>query len=59
VGGEWTEVLNTDAEQFGGSGSATGASRPSKGAQNGQPAYADVRVPPLGVLYLMPKAQEA
>jgi 1,4-alpha-glucan branching enzyme len=57
--GEWTEVLNTDAEQFGGSGVGNQQITAVEGAQNGQPAYADVRVPPLGVLYLMPKAQEA
>jgi 1,4-alpha-glucan branching enzyme len=52
-------VLNTDAEQFGGSGVGNLGITAIEGAQNGQPAYADVRVPPLGVLYLMPKAQEA
>lgn len=54
--GEWEEVLNTDAEEFGGSGVGNmGVVTAQEGAYHGQPAFADVRVPPLGVLYLMPK----
>ncbi|WP_026550368.1 1,4-alpha-glucan branching protein GlgB [Arthrobacter sp. Br18] len=53
--GEWTEVLNTDSEQYGGSGVGNfGTVMAVEGAHNGQPAYGDVRVPPLGVLYLKP-----
>ncbi|WP_434995977.1 1,4-alpha-glucan branching protein GlgB [Arthrobacter sp. Ld5] len=53
--GEWTEVLNTDSEEFGGSGVGnSGMVTAREGAHNGQPAYGDVRVPPLGVLYLKP-----
>ncbi|KNC18334.1 glycogen branching protein [Arthrobacter sp. RIT-PI-e] len=53
--GEWTEVLNTDSEEFGGSGVGNdGSVTAHEGAHNGQPAYGDVRVPPLGVLYLKP-----
>ncbi len=53
--GEWTEVLNTDSEEFGGSGVANAEHVTAhEGAHNGQPAYGDVRVPPLGVLYLKP-----
>ncbi|OUM43518.1 1,4-alpha-glucan branching protein GlgB [Arthrobacter sedimenti] len=55
--GEWTEVLNTDSEEFGGSGVGNrGLVTAHEGAHNGQPAYGDVRVPPLGVLYLKPAA---
>ncbi|MHA7210657.1 1,4-alpha-glucan branching protein GlgB [Arthrobacter sp. MDT1-65] len=53
--GEWTEVLNTDSAEFGGSGVGNaGPITAREGAHNGQPAYGDVRVPPLGVLYLKP-----
>jgi 1,4-alpha-glucan branching enzyme len=53
--GEWTEVLNTDSEEFGGSGVGnSGRVTAHEGAHNGQPAFGDVRVPPLGVLYLKP-----
>lgn len=51
--GQWTEVLNTDAEIYGGSG--VGNADPvqaSDGAWNGYPASAVITVPPLGVLYL-------
>ncbi|MBG6217981.1 1,4-alpha-glucan branching enzyme [Arthrobacter sp. CAN_A6] len=54
--GEWTEALNTDSEQYGGSGVGNqGVVTAVEGAHNGQPAYGDVRVPPLGVLYLVPR----
>ncbi len=53
--GEWTEVLNTDSAEFGGSGVGNASPITAReGAHNGQPAYGDVRVPPLGVLYLKP-----
>ncbi|MUK01388.1 1,4-alpha-glucan branching protein GlgB [Vibrio cholerae] len=53
--GDWTEVLNTDSEEFGGSGVGNlGVVTAHEGAHNGQPAFGDVRVPPLGVLYLKP-----
>ncbi len=55
--GEWAEALNTDSEEFGGSGVGNlGHVTAHEGAHNGQPAYADVRVPPLGVLFLVPAA---
>ncbi|MDO7868382.1 1,4-alpha-glucan branching protein GlgB [Nocardioides jiangxiensis] len=55
--GTWREVLNTDATPYGGSGvgnlgSVEAASRPWQG----QPASADVVVPPLGVVWLTPVA---
>jgi 1,4-alpha-glucan branching enzyme len=53
--GQWTELLNTDAEEFGGSGVGNrGGIEAIEGAHNGLPAYAELRVPPLGVLYLTP-----
>ncbi|MBJ2120902.1 1,4-alpha-glucan branching protein GlgB [Arthrobacter sp. MSA 4-2] len=57
--GEWAEVLNTDAEQFGGSGVGNGDITAIEGGHNGQPAHADLRVPPLGVLYLAPRTAKA
>ncbi|WP_298255101.1 1,4-alpha-glucan branching protein GlgB [uncultured Arthrobacter sp.] len=55
--GEWTEVLNTDSEEFGGSGVGNGGWITAvEGAHNGQPAYGDIRVPPLGALYFKPAA---
>ena len=54
--GDWEEVLNTDAEEFGGSGVGnSGGVTAVEGPWSGQPAYADLRVPPLGVVYLAPK----
>ncbi|MCD1145858.1 1,4-alpha-glucan branching protein GlgB [Kocuria sp. LUK] len=53
--GEWTEVLNTDAEHFGGSGVGNlGKVVAEEGAHNGKPASAVLTVPPLAVLYLKP-----
>ena len=51
--GEWTEVINSDAEVYGGSGvgnlgTVTAHSTPYAG----QPASATLRVPPLGTLWL-------
>ncbi|GAB3651905.1 1,4-alpha-glucan branching protein GlgB [Zhihengliuella somnathii] len=50
--GEWKQVLNTDAEEFGGSG-VTNPPLLTVEAEplHGQPASADVALPPLGVLY--------
>ncbi|MFD1214724.1 1,4-alpha-glucan branching protein GlgB, partial [Arthrobacter sp. GCM10027362] len=51
--GQWTEVLNTDAEMYGGSGVGNpGPVEAVEGAWNGYPASAVITVPPLGVLYL-------
>ncbi len=55
VAGAWTEALNTDAEEFGGSGVAnTGTLTADGPAHDGQPASVTVDLPPLGVLYLVP-----
>jgi 1,4-alpha-glucan branching enzyme len=51
--GEWREVLNTDADVYGGSGVGNlGAVYAEPESWHGQPASATVRVPPLGTLWL-------
>ncbi|MDX6286993.1 MAG: 1,4-alpha-glucan branching enzyme [Frankiales bacterium] len=53
VAGRWTEVLNTDAEQYGGSGVGNlGAVEAIPESWHGQPASATIRVPPLGAIWL-------
>ncbi|WIK64839.1 1,4-alpha-glucan branching protein GlgB [Gleimia hominis] len=58
--GQWEEILNTDSEEFGGSGvinvgPVVGESVP----WNGRPASAQLRVPPLGAIWLRPQGQGA
>ncbi len=53
--GTWTEVLNTDATHYGGSGVGNlGQVRAEDVPWHGLPASAALRVPPLGVLWLRP-----
>lgn len=53
--GTWEEVLNTDAEIFGGSGVGNvGEIYAEEVSWNGRPASAQLRVPPLGVIWLRP-----
>ncbi len=54
--GTWREVINTDAEVYGGSnvGNLGSVTTESSGWQ-GMPASARIRVPPLGVLWLRPE----
>jgi 1,4-alpha-glucan branching enzyme len=53
--GRWTEVLNTDAEIYGGSGVGNLGTVYADGhGWHGQPASASLRLPPLGVLWLRP-----
>ncbi|GEL20095.1 1,4-alpha-glucan branching protein GlgB [Pseudonocardia asaccharolytica] len=53
--GRWREVLNTDAESYGGSGVGNlGAVEADQKAWHGRPASAVLRLPPLGVLWLVP-----
>jgi 1,4-alpha-glucan branching enzyme len=57
-GGVWREALNTDAEEFGGSGvgnygSVTALDEPF----NGRPASAELTLPPLGALWLVPESR--
>ena len=52
----WDEVLNTDAEQYGGSGVGNlGQVHAIPEGQDGWPARAWLRVPPLGALWLTPR----
>ncbi len=51
--GAWREVLNTDAEVYGGSGVGNlGVVQAEEQPYGGQPASARLRLPPLGVLWL-------
>jgi 1,4-alpha-glucan branching enzyme len=51
--GTWTEVLNTDAESYGGSGVGNlGAVQAVEVPHYGRPFSATVRVPPMGAIYL-------
>ena len=51
--GRWSEILNTDADVYGGSGVGNmGAVEATAAPCNGLPASAELRVPPLGALWL-------
>lgn len=51
--GVWREILNTDAELYGGSGVGNlGAVQATDQPWHGRPASADIRLPPAGVLWL-------
>ncbi|MGN6782982.1 MAG: alpha amylase C-terminal domain-containing protein, partial [Marmoricola sp.] len=53
--GEWAEVINTDAEVYGGSGVGNLGTVTAVPEPHGdQPASATLRVPPLGTLWLRP-----
>ncbi len=55
--GTWREVVNTDAEIYGGSGVGNMGSVQAEGLPwHGLPASAELRVPPLGALWLRPEA---
>ena len=54
--GEWEELLNTDAEDFGGSGVGNfGGVTAHDEPWMGRPASAVLTLPPLGALYLRPR----
>lgn len=54
--GEWIEVLNTDAEEFGGSGVGNfGKINANLEGTHGQPHSASISVPPLGAVWFKPK----
>ena len=54
--GRWREVLNTDAELYGGSGVGNlGAVEAEPQMWHGRPASAALRLPPSGVLWLAPE----
>jgi 1,4-alpha-glucan branching enzyme len=53
--GEWIEVLNTDAADYGGSGVGNlGGVHTDDLQWHGMPVSARLRVPPLGALWLRP-----
>ncbi|MEU3453741.1 1,4-alpha-glucan branching protein GlgB [Micromonospora sp. NPDC006766] len=53
AGGTWTEILNTDAHHYGGSGVGNlGEVHAESVPWHGMPASAALRLPPLGVLWL-------
>jgi 1,4-alpha-glucan branching enzyme len=50
--GTWTEVLNTDAAPYHGSGVGNlGSITAVEGDHHGQPAHADIVVPPLATVW--------
>ncbi|MDN6429291.1 MAG: 1,4-alpha-glucan branching protein GlgB, partial [Propionibacterium sp.] len=57
--GTWEEVLNTDEEEFGGSGVGNvGPLLAEETPWNGRPASLELRVPPLGALWLAPVTEQ-
>jgi 1,4-alpha-glucan branching enzyme len=55
--GKWREVLNTDADAYGGSGVLNGGALTAAGLEiDGQPATLTVTLPPLGPAYFKPVA---
>jgi 1,4-alpha-glucan branching enzyme len=58
--GRWREVLNTDAEIYGGSGVGNlGVVEAEPRMWHGRPASAALRLPPTGVLWLAPEGAAA
>ena len=54
--GEWEEILNTDAVEYGGSGVGNlGVVNAERIGWNGRPFSANVQLPPYGVVYFAPK----
>ena len=52
--GRWREILNTDADAYGGSGRGNaGGVDAHPGESHGFPCHADVSLPPLGTLWLV------
>lgn len=55
-GGEWRELLNSDAPMYGGSGVGNmGVARAEPIPVHGRPFSLNLTLPPLGVLYLAPE----
>ncbi|WP_296667838.1 alpha amylase C-terminal domain-containing protein, partial [Demequina sp.] len=55
--GTWDEIFNTDAEIYGGSGVGNlGQVEAEARERHGFPAFAELRVPPLGVVILRPSS---
>lgn len=58
-GGRWQEILNTDAENYGGSGVGNlGAVEAEDVPWHGRPYSVSLRVPPLGAVWLVPEDDE-
>jgi 1,4-alpha-glucan branching enzyme len=54
-GGFWREILNSDAKEYGGSGSGNyGGREAEEVAANGKPFSVKLMLPPLGALFLKP-----
>ncbi|HEX6527462.1 MAG TPA: 1,4-alpha-glucan branching protein GlgB [Streptosporangiaceae bacterium] len=57
--GRWRELLNTDAGVYGGSGVGNlGAVEAIDEPWHGRPASAQITLPPLGVIWLVPSSRE-
>jgi 1,4-alpha-glucan branching enzyme len=57
--GTWREVMNSDSESYAGSNAGNyGAVTAESISWNGQPFSAEMTVPPMGVLWLVPAAPE-
>jgi 1,4-alpha-glucan branching enzyme len=53
--GKWTEILNTDAVEFGGSGVGNfGSINANSDGSHGQPHSAIISIPPLGAVWFKP-----
>ena len=58
--GRWTEVVNTDAHVYGGSGVGNfGVVTAMDESWHGQPCSATLNLPPLGTLWLRPEAADS
>ncbi|HEU4422913.1 MAG TPA: 1,4-alpha-glucan branching protein GlgB, partial [Pilimelia sp.] len=58
--GVWREIINTDSESYGGSGVGNlGSVRTEPVPWNGMPVSTQLRLPPLGVLWLAPDTRSA
>ena len=55
-GGRWREVLNTDATGYGGSNVVNGPIEAEEEPWHDQPFSAEVTLPPLGVVWLVPES---
>jgi 1,4-alpha-glucan branching enzyme len=56
IEGVWTEVLNSDAREFGGSGVGNGGRVSSRSeGWHGRRACLELSLPPLGALFLKPQ----
>ena len=59
-GGRWREAVNTDADVYGGSGVGNfGGVDAENVPWHGQPFSAELQLPPLGVVWLVPEEQAA